>query len=139
MEGVGVAKGMGRKWPLGLGNPEFRGLGGTARFMSRRYAEAATDFSAPILASDPSASLWRAYISAQLGQWTETRNEFAAGAEAFNQFSPVWKSRFARAEGQAALAQGDYEGADKAIRLALEDRAGAEETLSVRLLQACLL
>jgi tetratricopeptide (TPR) repeat protein len=130
---------MARKSPQVLENPEFRGLRGIARVMSRRYAEAATDFSAPILASDPSASLWRAYISAQLGQWTETRNEFAAGAEAFNQFSPVWKSRFARAEGQAALAQGDFEGADKAIRLALEDRAGAEETLSVRLLQARLL
>ena len=138
-EAIGVLNDMARKSPQVLENPEFRGLRGIARVMSRRYAEAATDFSAPILASDPSASLWRAYISAQLGQWTETRNEFAAGAEAFNQFSPVWKSRFARAEGQAALAQGDFEGADKAIRLALEDRAGAEETLSVRLLQARLL
>lgn len=138
-EAIGVLNDLARKSPEVLENPEFRGLRGIARVMARRYAEAATDFSAPILASDPSASLWRAYISAQLGQWTEVRNEFAAGAEAFNQFSPLWKSRFARAEGQAALAQGDFEGADKAIRLALEDRADAAETLSVRLLQARLL
>lgn len=138
-EAIGVLNDMARKSPEVLENPEFRGLRGIARVMARRYAEAATDFSAPILASDPSASLWRAYISAQLGQWTEVRNEFAAGAEAFNQFSPAWKSRFARAEGQAALAQGDFEGADKAIRLALEDRSDAAETLSVRLLQARLL
>jgi tetratricopeptide (TPR) repeat protein len=138
-EAIGVLNDMARRTPEVLENPEFRGLRGISRVMARRYAEAATDFSAPILASDPSASLWRAYISAQLGQWTETRNEFAAGAEAFNQFSPLWKSRFARAEAQAALSQGDFEGADKAIRLALEDRAGSEETLSVRLLQARLL
>ena len=138
-EAIGVLNDMARKSPEVVENPEFRGLRGISRVMARRYAEAATDFSAPILASDPSASLWRAYISAQLGQWTEVRNEFAAGAEAFNQFSPVWKSRFARAEGQAALAQGDFEGADKAVRLALEDRADSAETLAVRLLQARLL
>jgi tetratricopeptide (TPR) repeat protein len=138
-EAIGVLNDLARKSPQVLDSAEFRGLRGIARVMARRYAEAATDFSAPILASDPSASLWRAFISAQLGQWTEVRNEFAAGAEAFNQFSPVWKSRFARAEGQAALAQGDLEGADKAVRLALEDRAGSEETLAARLLQARLL
>ncbi|MCA6235178.1 MAG: endoglucanase, partial [Phenylobacterium sp.] len=102
-EAIGILNDLARRSPQVLDNPEFRGLRGIARVMARRYAEAATDFSAPILASDPSASLWRAYVSAQLGQWTEVRNEFAAGAEAFNQFSPVWKSRSARAEGQAAL------------------------------------
>ena len=138
-EAIGVLNDLARVSPEVLESAEFRGLRGIARVMARRYAEADTDFSAPILASDPSAALWRAYISAQLGQWTEVRNAFSAGAEAFNQFSPEWKSRFARAEGQAALAQGDFEGADKAIRLALEDRANSTETLSVRLLQARLL
>ncbi len=138
-EAIGVLNDLARVSPEVLESAEFRGLRGIARVMARRYAEADTDFSAPILASDPSAALWRAYIAAQLGQWTEVRNAFSAGAEAFNQFSPEWKSRFARAEGQAALAQGDFEGADKAIRLALEDRANSTETLSVRLLQARLL
>lgn len=138
-EAIGILNDLARKSPEVLDNPEFRGLRGIARVMARRYAEADADFSAPILASDPSASLWRAYISAQLGQWTDVRNAFAEGAEAFNQFSPIWKSRFARAEGQAALAQGDLEGADKAVRLALEDRADSAETLAVRLLQARLL
>ncbi|MFM8819869.1 MAG: endoglucanase [Phenylobacterium sp.] len=138
-EAIGVLNDLARTSPQVMDNPEFRGLRGISRVLARRYAEAATDFSAPILASDPSASLWRAYVSAQLGQWTDVRNEFAAGAEVFNQFPPLWKSRFARAEGQAALAQGDLAGADKAIRLALEDRAGSAETLSVRLLQARLL
>ena len=138
-EAIGVLNDLARHSPAVLDSAEFRGLRGMARVMARRYAEADTDFSAPILASDPSAALWRAYIAAELGQWTEVRNEFQSGAEAFNQFSPVWKSRFARAEGQAALAQGDFEGADKAIRLALEDRADSTETLAVRLLQARLI
>lgn len=138
-EAIGVLNDLARRSPQVLENPEFRGLRGIARVQARRYAEADTDFSSSALVSDPSAYLWRAYIAAQLGQWNDARKAFAAGTEAFNQFAPLWKSRFARAEGQAALAQGDLEGAGKAISLALEDRADSAETLAVRLLQARLL
>ena len=39
-----------------------------ARVMARRYKEAATDFSAPVLAEEASAALWRGYIAAQQGR-----------------------------------------------------------------------
>ena len=117
-------------------DPEFRGLRGIARVMARRYKEAQADFSAPILSDDPSAALWRSYIAAQLAQWGEARAQFAAGAEAFNQFSPVWKARFARSDAQAALALGDLEGADRSVKLALMDKTEPLEELATRLVEA---
>jgi tetratricopeptide (TPR) repeat protein len=135
-EAIGVLNEAARTNPGVMDDPEFRGLRGIARVMARRYKEAQVDFSAPILSDDPSAALWRAYIAAQLNQWGETRAQFAAGAEAFNQFSPVWKARFARSDAQAALALGDFEGADRSIKLALMDKTDPLEELATRLVEA---
>ncbi|MES2340424.1 MAG: endoglucanase [Pseudomonadota bacterium] len=135
-EAIGVLNDSARSHQELLEDPEFRGLRGIARVMARRYKEAEADFSAPILADDPSAALWRSYIAAQLAQWPEARSQFAAGAEAFDQFSPVWKARFARADAQAALALGDIDGADARIKLALMDRTAPLEELATRLIQA---
>ncbi|ODT88692.1 endoglucanase [Phenylobacterium sp. SCN 70-31] len=135
-EAIGVLNALARAHPEMLDDPEFRGLRGIARTMSRRYAEADTDFSAPALADDPSTSLWRAYLDTQLAQYAEARTQFTKGAEAFGLFSPIWKSRFARADAQAALAQGDLAGAESRIRLALEERVDPEERLRTRLVHA---
>jgi tetratricopeptide (TPR) repeat protein len=135
-EAIGVLNEAARTSPGITDDPEFRGLRGIARVMARRYKEAQADFSAPILSDDPSAALWRSYIAAQLGQWGETRAQFADGAEAFNQFSPVWKARFARSDAQAALALGDLEGADRSIKMALMDKTDPLEELATRLVEA---
>jgi tetratricopeptide (TPR) repeat protein len=135
-EAIGVLNDTARTHQELLDDPEFRGLRGIARVMARRYKEAEADFSAPILADDPSAALWRSYIAAQLAHWPEARSQFAAGAEAFNQFSPTWKARFARADAEAALALGDIDGADARIKLALMDRTAPLEELATRLVQA---
>src|SRR6185437_109799 len=111
-------------------------LRGIARVQARRYKEAEADFSAPVLAEDPSSALWRAYIASQQAQWTEARAQFAKGSEAFLQFAPVWKARFARADAQAALAQGDLMAADSRIKLALADKTDVWEELATRLVQA---
>jgi tetratricopeptide (TPR) repeat protein len=104
--------------------------------MARRYKEADADFSSPALVEDPASSLWRAYIASQLAQWAEARAQFAKGAEAYALFPPVWKVRFARADAQAALAQGDLNSADSRIRLALQEKTDPYEELSTRLVQA---
>ncbi|WP_312162471.1 endoglucanase [Phenylobacterium sp.] len=135
-EAIGVLNDAARRNPSVMEDPEFRGLRGIARVMARRYKEAQADFSAPILADDPSISLWRAYVGAQLAQWPEARSQFGAGAEAFNQFSPVWKARFARSDALAALALGDVNGADARIKLALMDKTDPMEELATRLVQA---
>jgi tetratricopeptide (TPR) repeat protein len=135
-EAIGVLNDLARTNSAMMENPEWRGLRGIARVMARRYKEAEADFSAPVLAEDKSASLWRAYIAAQLAQWSEARGQFVKGAEAFNMFSPTWKARFARADAQAALAQGDLASADARIHLALADKTDPWEELATRLVQA---
>lgn len=135
-EAIGVLNEAARRNPQVLEDPEFRALRGIARVMARRYKEAQADFSVPILSDDPSVSLWRSYAAAQLAQWPEARSQFGAGAEAFDQFSPVWKARFARSDALAALALGDVNGAEARIKLALMDKTDPAEELSTRLVQA---
>ncbi|MDO8902009.1 MAG: endoglucanase [Phenylobacterium sp.] len=135
-EAIGVLNDVARQHPSLLGDAEFRGLRGISRVMARRYKEANADFSAPALANDPSAALWRSYLAAQTAQWPEARKEFAAGAAAYNQFPAVWRQRFARADAKAALEMGDLDGANSRIRMALTEETDALEELAVRLLQA---
>ncbi len=135
-EAIGLLNALAREHPEMLDDPEFRGLRGVARTLSRRYAEADTDFSAPSLADDPSTALWRAYVATQLAQYGEARALFVKGVEAYGLMSPLWKARFARADAQAALAQGDLIGADTRIRMALEEKVDPEEQLRARLVQA---
>jgi tetratricopeptide (TPR) repeat protein len=135
-EAIGVLNDVARANPRQMDNPEFRGLRGIARVMARRYKEAEADFSAPSLVEDRSSALWRSYIAAQQAQWAEARAQFVKGAEAFNMFSPTWKARFARADAQAALAQGDLPSAEGRIRLALADKTDVWEELATRLVQA---
>ena len=138
-EAIGILNETAHDHPEMLEDPEFRGLRGVARVMARRFKEAEADFSAPVLAEDPSSALWRSYIAAQTAQWSEARNQFARGAEAFNQFSPKWKARFARGDALAAMSLGDLIGAESRIKLALSDKIDPLEELAVRLLQARIL
>ncbi|HEY8571872.1 endoglucanase [Phenylobacterium sp.] len=135
-EAIGVLNETARFHPEMLEDPEFRGLRGVARVMARRYKEAEADFSSPVLSEDPSSALWRSYIATQLAQWPEARSQFGRGAEAFHHFSPTWKARFARADAQAAMAQGDLAGAEARIKLALADKTDPLEELATRLVQA---
>jgi len=135
-EAIGVLNDLARAKPAVMEQPEFRGLRGVARVMARRYKEAQADFSSPVLADDPSSALWRAYIDTQLSEWTDSRAQFAVGAEAFTYFSPVWRARFARSDAQAALGLGDLDGATARIALALAEKTDAVEELATRLVQA---
>ncbi|HEY0435020.1 MAG TPA: endoglucanase, partial [Phenylobacterium sp.] len=138
-EAIGWLNDIGRENPQMMETAEFRGLRGIARVMARRYKEAEADFSAPVLSEDPSSALWRSYIASQQAQWVEARTQFAKGSEAFLQFPAVWKARFARADAQAALSQGDLAAADARIHLALADKTDVWEELATRLVQARIL
>jgi tetratricopeptide (TPR) repeat protein len=135
-EAVGVLNDLARSNPEVKDEAEFRGLRGAARVMARRYKEAQADFAAPVLADDPSSALWRAYIAAQLAEWSEARAQFAKGAEAYSYFSPVWRARFARADAQAASELGDFDGASSRIFMSLSEKTDAVEQLTTRLVQA---
>ena len=135
-EAIGVLNDAARAHPEIMEDPEFRGLRGVARVLARRYKEADADFASPVLADDPSSALWRAYVNAQLAQWPDARTQYAKGAEALGLFSPVWKARFARADAQAALAQGDIAGAEGRLKTAFAETVPPLEQLHARLLQA---
>ncbi len=139
-EAIGILTDLARQHPEMLDDPEFRGLRGVARVLARRYAEADADFSSPALADDPSTALWRAYVDSRLGHAAEARAEFARGLEAYSLFPALWTARFARADAQAALAQGDLAGADTRIRMALQAQGlPPAERLQNRLVQARLI
>jgi len=138
-EAIGVLNAAARQRETIAGDPEFRGLRGIARTMAGRDKEAETDFATPILADDPSAAVWRGYLAARAGQWSDARAKFQAGAIALNQFSPVWKARFLKADAEAALELGDLNGCDARIREALEQDLPPYEQLAIRMVQARLI
>jgi tetratricopeptide (TPR) repeat protein len=121
-----------------LGDAEFRALRGAAKVMAGRYKEAEVDFSAPVVADDPASALWRGYIAAQEGQWTEARTQFDAGSSMLFQFPAKWRSRFSTANAQAAIALKQYPVAEVAIDNALRDQPDPVEQLKTRLVQASL-
>ncbi|MFZ5720845.1 MAG: tetratricopeptide repeat protein [Pseudomonadota bacterium] len=134
-EAIGHLNALAREHPEMLDDPEFRGLRGIARTLARRYAEADTDFSAPVLADDPSSALWRSYVASKLAHFPEARSQFVKGIEAYGLFTPVWKARFARADADAALRLGDLVGADRRITMALQEEVEPGEKLQSLLIK----
>jgi tetratricopeptide (TPR) repeat protein len=134
-EAIGVLNDTARAHPELLQNAEWRGLRGIARVMARRYKEADADFSAPVLSDDPSAAMWRSLIAAKQANWAESRSQFAKGGEAYALFSPTWKARFARADAEAAMRQGDLVAAEARVNLALMEKVDPLEELASRLVQ----
>jgi tetratricopeptide (TPR) repeat protein len=137
-EALGVLNMVARQRDTMLGDAELRGLRGAAKVMAGRYKEAQIDFSAPILSDDPASALWRGYIDAKLGQWTDARKAFDAGASALFQFPAKWRSRFSTANAEAAIALNQYPVADVAIDNALRNQPDPVEQLQTRLIQARL-
>jgi tetratricopeptide (TPR) repeat protein len=135
-EAIGVLNGLARQRETIAAEPEFRGLRGIARAMVGRDKEAETDFATPVLGDDPSVAAWRGYLAARAGQWADARARFGAGQIAINQFPPVWKARFLRADAEAALQLADYASAEDRIREALDADIPPEEQLAIRLVQA---
>ena len=137
-EAIGMLNMIAKSQQNMLSNAEFRGLRGAAKAMAGRYAEAQTDFSMPVLADDPASSLWRGYVDAKLGQWTDARKEFDNGQSALFMFPAKWRSRFAVANAQAAIALQQYPVAEVAIDNALRDQPDPVELVGARLTQADL-
>jgi tetratricopeptide (TPR) repeat protein len=137
-EAIGVLNMIARSQDRMLGDAEFRGLRGAAKVMAGRYKEAQTDFSVPVLSDDPSSALWRGYIDSKLGQWADARREFDAGASMLFQFPAKWRTRFATANAEAAIALNQYPVAEVAIDNALRDQPDPVEQLQTRLIQAQL-
>ena len=138
-EAIGVLNDAQRSHQSLASDSEFRALRGIARVMAGREAEAENDFSVPGLADDAAAANWRGYIAAKQSRWADAKREFAAGASAISQFQPKWRSRFAQAGAQAAIALGDNTAARAWIDFALSNKVDVAEELQTRLIQARLM
>jgi tetratricopeptide (TPR) repeat protein len=117
-EAIGVLDLLAKADPEALSQPEFRALRGAARAMSGRYKDAQADFSAPVLADDPASALWRGYVALRLGDFTSARQAFAAGQSALGSVAPLWRTRFAMADAEAAMGAGDLPGARDLLQTA---------------------
>ncbi|HLK26615.1 MAG TPA: tetratricopeptide repeat protein [Caulobacteraceae bacterium] len=137
-EAIGLLNLNARLQPNLLGDAEFRGLRGAANAMAGRYKEAQAELSTPVAADDPASALWRGYVDAKLAQWQDARSEFHRGASAWGQFTPRWRSRFALADAEAALAINDQRVAAGEVQAALDNATDPIEQLNARLVQAKL-
>jgi len=137
-EAIGVLNLLAKSHPSVTSNNEFMGLRGAAKVMSRRYAEAQVDLGSAALAGEPSSALWRGYVAAQLGEYTEARRAFSIGYQALGLFDPDWRARFAAADADAALALGDLSVARTQITAAINANPSPDEMAKVRLVQAKL-
>lgn len=137
-EAIGVLNLLVKSNPVMATDAEFRGLRGAARAMVGRYHDAQADFSSPALATDPSSALWRGYVSAKLGDNAGARAQFARGRSALFQFPPEWKARFARLDGEAALALGDLGTARAELSLAAAEHTSPNEADAIKLAQGRL-
>ena len=106
-EAIGVLDTLAKTDPSIVASGEFRGLRGAARVMARRWKDAQADFSAPSIAADPAAALWRSYAAAREGDFASAKIQFAEGRVALDQVAPEWRARFAIAAAGAAAASGD--------------------------------
>lgn len=135
-EAIGYLNMMAKQDQTLLATAEFRGLRGAAKAMAGRYKDAVAEFSSPALAMDPSASLWRGYVDVKTGDFAGARHEFAAGRKVASQFDPTWRARFAVADAEAALAQGDVASARHEVMVAAAEKLGAVDQDKLRFLQA---
>lgn len=138
-EAIGVMNAAGRSRETLMGDAEFRGLRGAARVMAGRLKEADSDLSVAVLADDPASAAWRGYISAKQADWAGARAKFGQAARAMELFPPLWQARFMRADAEAAIALGDYAGAQDCLRRAAVPGIPQAEELANRLMEARLL
>ena len=138
-EAIGVLNAAARSRETLMGDAEFRGLRGVARTMAGRLKEADSDLSTAVLSDDPSSSAWQAYIASKQGQWADARSKFASSAQAMDLFPPLWRARFQRADAEAAIALGDFRGAEDCLRRATIEGLPPAEELATQLTRAKLL
>ncbi|MDC7683974.1 tetratricopeptide repeat protein [Asticcacaulis sp. BYS171W] len=135
-EAQGVLDLLGKTNPRSLGDPQMRGLRVVAKVLSGRLTDAQADLDSTALISDPAANLWRGYIAQKTGHYEEARKAFAAGAPALDGFPPQWRTRFATANAQAALATKDLASAAQIIGYAVTQDVQPLDRLEAQLVQA---
>jgi tetratricopeptide (TPR) repeat protein len=102
--------------PMLVQDARFRSLRGIANLQMGRSKLARADFAAQTLNLDPSAALWRGLLAVEAEEWTEARQNFEKGRDAFYLFTPEWQARFHIAFARAAMNLNDLGTAKAQLR-----------------------
>lgn len=132
-EAIGVLDTLAKVRPAIAATAEFRGLRGAARVMARRWKDAEADYSAPAIADDPAAALWRGYAAAREGDAAAAKAQFALGRIVLENVDPLWRARFAAAAAGASLQTQDVDGARRFLAAAGEARTPEDRAEQVML------
>ncbi|MFT3722302.1 MAG: hypothetical protein QM773_01855 [Hyphomonadaceae bacterium] len=96
----------------------FLGLRGAANYMSGRLKAADDDLSRGPLRGDASASLWRAMVAVDRGEWERALEFFRAGEKQINAYPSAKAAHFSAAWAEAALNVNDFDTARRQANLA---------------------
>ncbi len=99
-------------------DPAFLGLRGAANYLAGRLKPADDDLSRGLLRGDASASLWRAMVAAERGEWERALEFFRAGEKQINAYSSARAALFAAAWAEAALRTNDFDTARRQANIA---------------------
>jgi hypothetical protein len=106
----------------------FLGLRGAANYLAGRLKAADDDLSRGPLRGDASASLWRAMVATDRGEWERALEFFRAGEKQINAYASARAAQFAAAWAEAALKTNDFDTARRqgGIAAASADRETKE-------------
>lgn len=109
-------------------DPTYLGLRGAANFMAGRLKQADDDLSRGVLRGDASASLWRAMVANERGEWERAIEFFRAADKQINLYTSARAAQFAAAWANAALRTNDFNTARRqaGIAAASSDRETKE-------------
>src|SRR5215471_6788794 len=118
--------------------PALEAMKGAAEYMMGRDTNARSSLSAPTLADDPHASLWRAMAEARLSDFANARRDFIASQSVLRLYPESWQTRARLARAETGIMQGDLASASDALDQ-LGSNLGPLESVQARLLKAQLL
>lgn len=109
--------------------PEFRALRGVARYLTGEYAGALEDLSAPGLAGNNEAGLWRAAAAAGRRDWSVAAAGFRAGSSILATYPDPLISRLSMEAAESALRAGQADFAQGLLDRMLARMGGDAEKL----------
>jgi len=119
-------------------NAAFRSVQGVAETMSGRYVDAVRSLSGNGLDNIPHAAVWRGLARAKLGHWDAARGQFALAGAVMDSFDDEWRTTFRAHAAEAALANGDIEGARRHAAAFPEAPRGHKARAEIMLVDALI-
>jgi hypothetical protein len=109
LEALGILKFAVSERPEIEQDPSFLSMRGVANLLAHRLTEADADLSRGALRGDPSASLWRAVVASERGEWERAGELFRDAGDQLFAYPPAKAAEFAAAWAESALNTNDFD------------------------------